>query len=93
MSNRIKSLLGNKMTGSAILKDAATQLFNYVIENNLFHKVLFCAFVHDEIDVEFPKELKDFPNILEKIMEDSAAKYCKSLPIPAEASVGAYWIH
>jgi hypothetical protein len=31
--------------------------------------------------------------ILKKCMEESAAKYCKSLPIPAESSVGTYWIH
>jgi hypothetical protein len=31
--------------------------------------------------------------ILKSFMEESASKYCKSLPIPAEASVGEYWIH
>ena len=80
-------------TGACILKDAATALFNWVIDNNLFGKVKFCAFVHDEICVEFPKEMDFFPKMLEKLMQDSAAKYCKALPIPAEASVGSYWIH
>lgn len=46
-----------------------------------------------ETNWEYPKELKEFPNIVSKTMEESAAKYCKSLPIPAEASVGEYWIH
>lgn len=80
-------------TGSIILKDAVTQLFNWVIDNNLFGKIKFCAFVHDEICVEFPKEMDFFPKMLEQLMQDSAAKYCKALPIPAEASVGDYWIH
>ena len=31
--------------------------------------------------------------LVERIMEESAYKYCKSLPIPAEANVGKYWIH
>ena len=30
---------------------------------------------------------------LETTMEETAAIYCKSLPIPAEASVGNHWIH
>lgn len=80
-------------TGACILKDAVTQLFNWVIQNNLFGKVKFCAFVHDEICVEFPKEMEEFPKMLEKLMQESAAKFCKSLPIPAEAAVGEYWIH
>lgn len=93
MNNRIKSLLDNKLTGACILKDAVTQLFNWVIQNDLFGKVKFCAFVHDEICVEFPKEMEEFPKMLEKLMQESAAKFCKSLPIPAEAAVGEYWIH
>ena len=80
-------------TGSIIMKDSMATLFNWIVDNNLFNKVHICCSVHDELVCDYKKELKDFPNILEKIMEDSAAKYCKSLPIPAEASVGAYWIH
>ena len=40
-----------------------------------------------------PEDIENFPKILTNIMEASAAKYCKSLPIPAEASVGTHWIH
>lgn len=81
------------MSGACIIKDAATSLFNWIIDNNLFNKVKLCALVHDEMDVEFPKEIQDFPKTLERIMEDSAAKYCHSLPIPAEASVEKFWVH
>lgn len=80
-------------TGSIILKVAATNLFNWIVNNGYFNKIKFCAFVHDEICAEYPKSLSEFPVILEKTMEDAAAIYCKSLPIPAEASVGDYWIH
>ena len=48
---------------------------------------------HDECNWEYPEELVEFPNIVSKIMEASAAKYCKSVPIPAEATVGDHWIH
>ena len=80
-------------TGAIIIKSAATNLFKWIITNNLFNKVKLCALIHDEAVCEFPKELSNFPKILETIMEQSAAKYCKSLPIPAEAEVGDHWIH
>ena len=80
-------------TGSTILKSAMTDLFNWVVDNGYFNKIKFCAFVHDEFDGEYPQELTEFPTIVANIMEKAAAKYCKSLPIPAEASVGNCWIH
>ena len=79
--------------GAIIMKDAITQLFNYIIDNGLFNKVKLCVVVHDEINCEFPEDLKDFPQTLATIMENSAAKYCKSLPIPAEPTVERYWVH
>ena len=75
------------------MKEAITQLFNWIIENNYFGIIHLCCCVHDEIVCDFPEKLIEFPKILEKIMEDAAAKYCKTLPIPAEASVGLKWIH
>lgn len=80
-------------TGCIILKTAATNLYKWIIDNNLFGKIKLCALVHDEILAEYPKELNDFPKILEDIMEKAAAKFCKSLPIPAEAEVGTCWKH
>lgn len=80
-------------TAAIILKTCMVELFKWIIDNDLFNKVHLCAVVHDEIVCDFPEELNDFPEILTNIMEASAAKYCKSLPIPAEASVGTYWEH
>lgn len=80
-------------TGACIIKQASIDLFRWILNHNLFGKVRLCALVHDEAVVEFPEELKEFPKILEDIMEKAAAKYCKSLPIPAEAEVGDHWIH
>ena len=81
------------MTGIIILKDAITKFFRWIIENNLFSKVRLCNLVHDEAVIEYPKELPETSKVLSKFMEDSAAIYCKSLPIPAEAEVGDHWIH
>lgn len=46
-----------------------------------------------ETNWEFPKEIEDFPNIVKHMMEASAAKFCESIEIPAETSVGTHWIH
>ena len=79
--------------GSNIIKTAITDLFNYIVDNNLFNVVKICAVVHDECCIEYPKTIEYMSKVLEETMEKAAAKYCKSLPIPAEASVGNYWIH
>ena len=79
-------------TGIVILKDSITSFFNYIVDNELFGKVKIVALVHDEANIEYPKDL-NMDVILKKCMEESAAKYCKSLPIPAESSVGTFWIH
>lgn len=81
--------------GSAIvLKQAAGDLFEWVIKNGYFGQVLFCAMIHDEICAECPESIKDiFPKKLEEIMEKAAAKYYKRLPIPAEVEVALFWKH
>lgn len=81
-------------TGAIILKDSQIALFNWVVDNGYFGKIRLCNLTHDEANWEFPEELKDtFPKFLQETMEKSAYKYCKALPIPAEASVGTHWIH
>lgn len=80
-------------TGSIIMKDCITELFNWIVNNQFFNKIHLCACVHDEIVCDYPEYMQDFPQKLEKIMENSASKYCKSLPIPAEASVDRHWVH
>lgn len=81
-------------TGIIILKYAMILFFRWIVENNLFGKVLICDLVHDEAVVEFPKELEDVvPNKLKELMELSSSKFCRKLPIPAVPEVGDHWIH
>ena len=75
------------------MKEAITRLFNYIVDNGYFNKIKICVVVHDEINCEYPKELTDFPDILASIMQESAAKFCKSLPIPAVPEVDTCWRH
>lgn len=81
-------------TGACIIKLATYKFFKWIVDNNLFEKVLICDIVHDELVVEFPKELENsVVTTLVSCMESAASKFCKSLPIPAEAEVGDGWIH
>lgn len=79
--------------GAIILKDSQIAIFNWVVDNGYFGKCLLCNLTHDECNWEYPEELVEFPNLISKTMEDTAAKYCKSVPIPAEAAVADHWIH
>lgn len=80
-------------TSACMTKEATTNIFNWIVDNGYFGKIRCCAVVHDETNWEFPKEVKEFPHIVKLKMEEAAAKYCKSIEIPAEATVGKYWIH
>ena len=80
-------------SGSIIIKEAACMLFNWILLTDNFNKVHLCALVHDEMVCTYPEDLDQFPTFLEAIMQNAASKYCKSLPIPAEAAVGNHWIH
>lgn len=80
--------------GAVVLKVACINWYKWVIDNGYWGKILLCNLTHDEMNTEFPKELKDtYPQIVAKIMKDAAAQFYHKLPIPAEASVGMHWIH
>lgn len=81
--------------GSAIvLKQAAADLFEWIVKHGYFGKILFCVFVHDELDCECPKDIAEpFSKIMQNTMKNASAKYYKKLPIPAECSIGDHWIH
>ena len=80
-------------TSAIMTKNAVTDIFNWIVDNGYFGKIRCCALVHDETCWEYPKEIDCFPKIVKTFMEKSANKYCKSIDIPAEESVGFYWIH
>lgn len=80
-------------TSAVMTKEATTNIFNWIVDNGYFGKILCCALIHDETNWEFPKEVKEFPNIVKTMMEAAANKYCKSIEIPAEASVADHWVH
>lgn len=90
---RIKSLRDNIMTGAVCFKHAATSFYHWIIEQGMFGKILMVDCVHDEICIEYPKEMQGVDKKLEQVMEETAAIYCKSVPIPAEAATSDHWVH
>jgi hypothetical protein len=47
-----------------------------------------------EINTEFPEELKDsYPQLVQSIMAKAGSMLCSKVEVPAEASVGEFWIH
>lgn len=80
-------------TGAICIKEAGTKFFYWLLDNNLFDIVKIINFVHDEICIEYPETMPYIADKLKEIMEEVSGKYCKQLPIPAEASVGLHWIH
>ena len=81
-------------SGAIIIKEAAVRLFKWILSNNYFNRVKIVNITHDEINVEFPEELKDFfPEFLANLMKESAAKFYNKLEYPAEPAVGDHWIH
>lgn len=91
-----KNVLNYPIQGGCaiVLKQATADLFEWIVKNGYFNKILLCVLAHDEIDCECPEDIADsFSTKLESIMEEAAAKYYKRLPIPAECSRGDHWIH
>lgn len=80
-------------TGAVCFKHAAVSFYHWLLNEGQFGKILMVDCVHDEICIEYPKTLQGVDKKLEKIMEDTAAIYCKSLPIPAAAETNDHWVH
>ena len=80
-------------TCAVMLKTAAIWFFRWLVEKGYFGKIEISALIHDEINCIYPEEIEEVPSVLKKFMEESAALYCESLPIPATAEVSDHWVH
>lgn len=86
--------------GSAIFKIAIVNLFNWVVQNNLFSIVKFCIPAHDELNIEAPEEIAEkAADKLYECMVKAGKFICKIVPLDAEVSrlpngeLPNYWIH
>jgi DNA polymerase I-like protein with 3'-5' exonuclease and polymerase domains len=81
-------------SSSIMTKLATIDLFNWIVDNDYFSKILLVNITHDEINTEFPEELKDsYPQLVQSIMAKAGSMLCSKVEVPAEASVGEFWIH
>jgi DNA polymerase I-like protein with 3'-5' exonuclease and polymerase domains len=81
-------------TGALCFKLASIKFFNYLVKHDLLFKVKYCIPVHDEINIEFPEELKDtIPDILIQCMKAAGDVFCKIVKLDATIEVSDHWIH
>lgn len=81
-------------SGAMCYKLSAIYIFNHLQKHNLLFKIKWCVAVHDENDFEVPESLIDeFGNVVLKLMEEGAKPFCTRLPLPADKTVGDFWIH
>ena len=86
--------------GACCTKLSGVLFFRWLIKNNLQHKVKICLQVHDEWNVEAPKDIAEqVVDILRKCMEKGAHPFCTRLPLSSgvsrlkDGSLPNYWIH
>jgi hypothetical protein len=72
-------------TGAVIFKRFNKALFDWVVDNGYFNIVKFCIPVHDEINVECPRELAEIvSNKIKEIMQSEAQPFLKTLTLDAD---------
>lgn len=81
-------------SGACIFKVFNRMLFNWILENNYFNIVKFCVPVHDEINVECPKEMaQEVSNKVQEIMKRATIPFLKHLEMDSDATISDHWIH
>ena len=78
----------------SITKLAAIYYRKWILDNNFQDKIFITNLIHDEINVESLEELSEIAaNNLEICMQESGKKWCKTIPLKAEAVITNYWNH
>lgn len=81
-------------TSASITKVAGLLFYLELVKRNLLFTVKICNFVHDEIVVECPINLKEeIANLLKTSMEKAGDYYCKIIPLKATPKITPYWKH
>lgn len=74
-------------SGAIIFKMFNRRLFDWILEKGYFDIVKFCIPVHDEINVECPKELaEEVREKIQEIMKEVARPFLKVLELDSDAS-------
>lgn len=77
-----------------ITKIAGIRFFRWILDNNLFDKVLISNLVHDEIMVENDNEIAETIAIeLKKAMDEAGNYFCKVIKLTATPEITLVWKH
>ena len=77
-----------------ISKLAGVIFFNQLKQRGLLFKVLIVNMVHDEFNIEAPKEIsKEMADLLVQCMVASGKQFCHTVKLNAVADIGSHWIH
>ena len=86
--------------GAMCTKLSGILLFKWIVKNNLQNIVKICLQVHDEWNLECPKEMaEEVASILQQCMEKGAKPFCTRLPLSSDlsrlkdGSIPNYWLH
>lgn len=79
---------------AVIFKIFSIQLFNWIVKNNYFGIVKYCVPVHDEANLEAPKEIAN--KVADKLLEcmrTAGKMFCKYSPLDATVNIDTHWVH
>lgn len=86
--------------GAMTFKLAMIKLFNWIVAHNYQNIVKFCAFVHDETNIECPEEIaEEVASITLKCMEAGGKPFCTRAHLGADlarnkdGSIPNCWVH
>ena len=81
-------------TGALCFKVASVYLFQYLEKHDLLFKVKYVIPVHDEINLEAPKEIaENMAKILVECMEKAGAFFCRKVKLGADVEIASHWVH
>lgn len=96
-SNKIKrNALNYPIQGEAggITKLAPILFRHWILENKLQEVVFITNLVHDEINIEVEDSYAQLAaDNLERCMREAADKWCKTIPLKADAVITNHWTH
>lgn len=81
-------------SGAIIFKIFCKMLFDWVVDNGYFNIIKFCIPVHDELNIECPRELQDIADAkLGEVMKEAAKPFLKTLVLDSDSEISDHWVH
>lgn len=79
-------------TGADMVKTAASNFFDWIVENGLFGIVLIPNLIHDEFLVEGPYEMRhELKKVVSEFMEEASKIFCEHFYVRADPHFDICW--